>query len=127
MYLERYMMADQKPATQKTPLVFYCTSAGAQPVLDWLKNLSAEDRKEIGRDLMRAQWRWPVGMPLCRPMGQGLWEVRSSLENNRIARVLFCVHGGELVALHGFIKKTQKTSPDDLDLAKKRMKEVTGS
>jgi len=108
--------------------VFYRAPAGTEPVLDWLKSLSAADRKDVGRDLMRAQWRWPIGMPLCRPMGQGLWEVRSSLDDsNRIARVLFCVHGGALVALHGFIKKTQKTAPADLELARKRMKEVTGS
>jgi phage-related protein len=113
--------------SRKIPLVFYRTSAGTEPMLDWLKSLPAEDRKEIGRDLMRAQWRWPVGMPLCRSLGGGLWEVRSGLPSNRIARVLFCVHGGEIVALHGFIKKTQKTPTADLELAKKRMKEVVGS
>lgn len=73
---------------------------------------------------MRVQWRWPVGMPLCRPLGSGLWEVRSSLPSNRIARVIFCAHEGELVALHGFIKKTRKTPKDDLDLAAKRKKEL---
>ena len=74
---------------------------------------------------MRVQWRWPVGMALCRNLGNGLWEVRSSLPSNRIARVIFCMHGGELVALHGFIKKTPKTPNDDLDLAAKRMKELS--
>lgn len=95
--------------------------------MEWLKSLSPTERREVGRDLMRAQWRWRAGMPLCKPMGQGLWEVWSNLESNRIARVLFCVHDGEMVALHGFIKKTQKTSPDDLALATKRMKEITTS
>lgn len=120
-------MAESRQEPRKIPLGFYRSAAGAQPVLDWLKRLPVVDRKEVGRDLMRAQWRWPVGMPLCRPMGNGLWEVRSSLPGNRIARVLFCVHDGQIVALHGFIKKTQKTSPDDLELAKNRMKEVIGS
>jgi phage-related protein len=106
---------------------FYNAPSGAEPVLEWLKELPANDRKEVGRDLMRAQWRWPVGMPLCRPMGGGLWEVRSSLSSGRIARVLFCVEGNELAALHGFIKKTQKTPAADLELAKKRMKEVKAS
>jgi phage-related protein len=118
-------VVDKKERPQKIPLVFYCTTAGAEPVLAWLKGLPAVDRREIGRDLMRAQWRWPVGMPLCRPMGDGLWEVRSSLTSNRIARVLFCVHHRQIVALHGFVKKTQATPQADLDLAKKRMKEVT--
>ena len=110
--------------TQKTPLQFYKNSSGSEPVRDWLKELDELDRYNIGQDLMRAQWRWPVGMPLCRPMGQGLWEVRTNLPSNRIARVLVCLHKGRLVALHGFIKKTQKTPDNELTLAKKRQKEL---
>lgn len=63
-------------------------------------------------------------MPLCRAMGQGLWEIRTDLPSNRIARVLLCLHEGALVALHGFIKKTQKTPDDELALARKRQKEL---
>jgi phage-related protein len=121
------LVDSKQPDNRKIPLVFYRSKAGAEPVLDWLKSLPATERKEIGRDLMRVQWRWPVGMPICRPMGSSLWEVRSNLPGNRIARVLFCVHRHEVIALHGFIKKTQNTAPADLDLAKKRMKEVTKS
>jgi phage-related protein len=113
--------------SRKIPLIFYRNSAGTEPVLDWLKGLPADERKEIGRDLMRAQWRWPVGMPLCRSLGGGPWEVRSSIPGNCIARVLFYIHDGSIVALRGFIKKTQKTPQAELDLAKKRMKEVTRS
>lgn len=111
-------------AGDKIELVFFQTPAGNQPVLDWLKELPREDRHAIGQDLMRVQWRWPVGMPLCRNLRNGLWEVRSSLPSDRIARVIFCAHEGELVALHGFIKKNQKTPKDDLDLALQRKKEV---
>lgn len=110
--------------TQKTPLQFYKNSGGNEPVRDWLLALDAPDRHAIGQDLMRAQWRWPVGMPLCRPMGQGLWEIRTDLPSNRIARVLICLHQGNLVALHSFIKKTQKTPDDELTLARKRKKEL---
>ena len=120
-------MPESEKRTRKIPLVFYRTSSESEPVLDWLKSLPTIDRKEVGRDMMRAQWHSPVGMPLCKPMGQELWEVRSNLESNRIARVLFCVYDGDIVALHGFIKKTQKTSPDDVALAIKRMKEITTS
>ena len=111
-------------ADDKIPLVFFHTDAGNEPVREWLKEMPDEDRRIVGLDLMRVQWRWPVGMPLCRPLGSGLWEVRSSLSSNRIARVIFCAHEGELVALHGFIKKTRKTPKDDLDLAAKRRKEL---
>jgi len=110
--------------TQKTLLQFYKSSVGNEPVRDWLKELDEPDRHAIGQDLMRAQWRWPVGMPLCRPMGNGLWEVRTNLPSRRIARVLVCLHEDRLVALHGFIKKTQKTPADELTLAKKRQKEL---
>jgi phage-related protein len=54
-----------------------------------------------------------------------LWEVRSTLERNRIARVIFCIDDGCMILLHGFIKKTQKTPRADLELATKRKQEVT--
>ena len=115
-------MAEALP--QKTPLVFFRTSAGAEPVRQWLKDLPLEDRRQVGQDLMRAQWRWPVGMPLCRPMGNGLWEIRTDLPSNRIARVLLGEDDGVIVALHAFIKKTQKTPPSELGVARKRLKEL---
>jgi phage-related protein len=73
---------------------------------------------------LRAQWRWPVGMPLCRALGGGLWEVRTNLPIKRIARVLLCFYEGHLVALHGFIKKTRAMPDDDLALARKFMREL---
>ena len=113
-----------KAPPQKTPLIFFRTEGGTEPVRDWLKDLPLEDRREMGKDLMRAQWRWPVGMPLCRPMGEGLWEIRTNLPSNRIARVLLGVDKDVLVALHAFIKKTQKTPTSELAVARKRLKEL---
>ena len=113
-----------KNAPQRTSLVFFRGGSGKEPVREWLKALDAADRQAVGLDLMRAQWRWPVGMPLCRAMGQGLWEVRTELPGNRIARVPPCLDEGVLVALHGFIKKTRKTPDDELALARKRQKEL---
>ena len=91
---------------------------------EWLSELPREDQRTIGRDLAKVQFGWPVGMPVCRPLGEGLWEVRSSLPSGRIARVLFGFHDGMLVALHAFIKKTQKTPPTDLALARRRMQDA---
>jgi len=105
------------------PVVFYRTPAGAEVVRNWLRSLDENDRNAIGQDLMRVQFRWPVGMPLCRAMGDGLWELRSDLPSKRIARVLFGVQQGKLLVLHGFIKKTQKTPDEDLALARKRKRE----
>jgi phage-related protein len=92
--------------------------------LAWLRELPPEERKAIGRDLKRVQEQWPIGMPVCRPLQSGLWEVRTALKGNRIVRTLFCFHQAHVVVLHAFIKKTQKTPPADLKLARERMKEL---
>jgi phage-related protein len=114
-------MAADEPG--KVPVVFYRTPAGTEVVRNWLRGLDEGARHAIGLDLMRVQYRWPVGMPLCRAMGEGLWEVRSELPSNRIARMLFSFHKGKILVLHGFVKKTQKTPGNDLALAHKRKRE----
>lgn len=91
---------------------------------EWLKRLPLADKQRIGEDLKTVEFGWPIGMPLCRGMGEGLWEVRSNLPNGRTARVLFCIADGYIVLLHGFIKKTQKTPNSDLDLTRQRVKEL---
>ncbi len=100
-------------------IVFFRTEFGNEPVRDWLKELPKDERKIIGEDIKTVQFSWPVGKPLVDNLGGQIWEVRSRLKN-RIARTLFTVHEQEIVLLHGFIKKDQKTPMDDLRLAKKR-------
>src|ERR1700733_10446706 len=114
-----------KPSQPEVPVRFYRSEAGKEPVREWLRGLDRDDRRAIGLDLMRVQFGWPIGMPLVRSLKDGLWEVRSSLPSQRIARLILCFHDGMLIVLHGFIKKTQKTPADDLALARRRMKEVT--
>ena len=123
MYLVRCKTIGD-PVPQKIPLIFFRTDVGREPVREWLRDMSPAERHAIGKDLLRAQWRWPIGMPLCRPMGAGLWEIRTDLPTKRIARVLICFHLEHLVALHGFIKKTRATPNDDLATARKRKKEL---
>jgi phage-related protein len=110
------------PALKRLPAHFYRLDSGREPVREWLKELEPEDRRAIGEDVKDVEFSWPIGMPLVRPLGRELWEVRSSLPRGRIARVLFCVGHGRMVLLHGFIKKTQKTPQHDIDLALKRKK-----
>jgi phage-related protein len=100
-------------------VVFYRTAAGTEPVREWLLNLAREDRRRMGEDIKTVQFGWPLGMPLVRPLGAGLFEVRTDL-GGRIARVLFLADGGWMVLLHAFIKKSRKTPGDDLDLARRR-------
>jgi phage-related protein len=109
---------------KKLPASFYQLASGKEPVRDWLAALPKEDRMTIGLDIAMAEYGWPIGMPLCRSLGDGLWEIRSNLPSHKIARVIFCVVDKNMVLLHGFIKKTQKTPAEDLTLAKKRKKEI---
>lgn len=103
---------------------FYALASGRRPVRDWLLDMNREDRRIIGRDIQKVEFGWPLGMPYCRPLRHGLWEVRSDLTGGRIARVIFCITKGERILLHGFEKKTQKTPPQDIALALRRMKEI---
>jgi phage-related protein len=97
-------------------------------VRDWLKALpSSNDRKRVGEDIKTVEFGWPLGMPVCRSLGGGIYEVRTSLEQNRIARVLFYIDKkSRMVLLHGFIKKSQKTPDEDLGLAKKNKSKHQG-
>jgi len=110
---------------KKVNAIFYCNSkSGSEPVRAWLLSLTKNDRKAIGEDIKIVEYGWPIGMPVCKPMGKGLYEVRTDLDSKNVSRVLFCFDGGQMVLLHGFIKKTQKTPVADLNLARKRKKEV---
>ena len=102
---------------------FFRTEAGSEPVREWLKKLSAHDRKTIGEDIKTVQFGWPLGMPLVRKMAKDLWEVRVRLAD-RIARVFFTVVGSAMVLLHGFIKKSSATPAHELELAKQRLQQL---
>ncbi len=111
---------------KKLPAAFYATASGREPVRTWLKELTAEDRRRVGEDIATAEFGWPLGMPLCRSLGKGLFEIRSDISDKRIARVIFAVFEGRMVLLHGFVKKSQKTPKAELELARKRQKEIVG-
>ena len=111
--------------TKKLPARFYQSAAGRKPVREWILEQPSADRHVIGKDIQKVEFEWPLGRPHCAPLGHGLWEVRSDLGGNRIARVIFCIGDGYMILLHGFIKKTQKTTQQDIGLALKRRREVT--
>lgn len=116
------MPHEQPPALRfkKIPAQFFQTGRGKEPVREWLLELPKEARRRIGEDIMTVEFGWPIGMPLCRPLGEGLHEVRTVLDR-RIARVLFYVDRYQrMVLLHGFVKKTETTPKEDLQLARTR-------
>lgn len=98
----RFLMVGFK----KLPAAFFQLANGREPVREWLFKLSGDDRKIVGDDIRDLEFAWPIGLPLCRPLGNGLWEVRSNLTDGKIGRVIFSVEDGQAVLLHGFIKKT---------------------
>jgi phage-related protein len=105
---------------------FFQTDSGNQPVRNWLKSLELDERMLIGADIMSVEYGWPIGMPTVKYLCDGLWEVRTNLDN-KIARVLFRIDGEKMILLHGFIKKTQKTPKGELDLALSRFKMYGGN
>ncbi len=120
-YLNKYSMSMDKSG-KKITVVFFKNDRGKEPVRKWLtENITPENRKIIGTDIKTVEMGWPIGMPTCKPLGQGLYEVRSGLTDGTAARVLFTIHGNHMVLLHGFIKKGRKTPTNDLRTAKNRL------
>ncbi len=110
--------------TKRVTARFFASSNGDEPVRSWLRSLTRDDRHTIGTDIQKVEFGWPIGLPVCRPLGSGLWEVRSNISDKRIARVVFGFLDGEIVLLHGFIKKTQKTPRQDIELAAQRFSDL---
>ena len=102
-------------------VIFFKNISGREPVREWLKKLDKDDRKVIGEEIKLVQFRWPLGMPVVKKIEASLWEVRIHLnKKSHIARVFFTVHNHEMILLHAFIKKSQKTPLKEIDLAHKR-------
>lgn len=116
------MVDPQKPG-RKITAEFYRTEAGTEPVRIWLKTLPLDDRQQIGRDVRKTEYGWPIGMPTCDALGDGLWEVRSRL-GERISRLFFCMVGSRMVLLHGIIKKSRAAPKVDLDTARNRKRNL---
>ena len=104
---------------------FFRTREGAEPVREWLRSMPKEDRRKIGVDIKTVEYGWPIGMPTCRALGQGLWEVRTKLRD-REARVIFFFEGANMILTHGFVKKVRRTPLADLRLARDRKRQWEG-
>jgi phage-related protein len=65
-----------------------------------------------------------LGLPHTKAMGGGLFELRIKAAEG-IARVFYCtIAGRRIVILHQFVKKTDKTPAKELQVARRRMKEI---
>lgn len=110
---------------KKISVVFFKNDRGKMPVRDWLLTLTPEQKKIIGEDIKTVEFGWPIGMPVSRPLGSGLYEVRSNLPQGVISRVIFAIYKNKMILLHGFIKKDQKTPKKNLNIAKERLKKFS--
>jgi len=97
-------------------LVFAKNQSGVEPVRKWLEDFSESEKLVIEDAISEVQQRWPIGKPLVGNLRDGLREVRIHLKN-RIARIIFFIDGSDMVLLHAFIKKDQKTPKEEKDLA----------
>lgn len=104
-------------------VVFFATASGREPVVEWLRSLGKDERAVIGTDLRTVQMGFPLGMPVCRPLGDGLYEVRSSLPTRKEARLILFQEGDDLVVVAGFIKKTQATPKVEIERSRSRRKD----
>lgn len=120
MYHNWYAFGMKEPILD---VYFYSTNLLHEPVREWLQQLMPFDKRRIGEDIKTVQFGWPLGMPLVRHIEGDIWEVRSKL-NGGVARVLFILEGKNMVLIHGFIKKQQKTPKPDLDLARARVRQL---
>ena len=101
-------------------VIFFRLDSGREPVREWLKAMDKTSRKRIVADIKTLQFGWPIGMPLARKIKDNLWELRSGLTAG-IARTFFTVYDEQIVLLHGFSKKTQKTPAKELAIANRRL------
>lgn len=121
---QKWCILSSMTPLKEVPARFFATDSGDEPVRTWLKKLDPDDRKAIGKDIQKVEFGWPVGLPVCQSLGDGLWEVQSDIPDGRIARVLFGFVAGTMVLLQGFVKKTPKTPRQDRELALNRLKAV---
>lgn len=106
-------------------VVFFRTDRGNDPVRDWLEGLGERDEMIIDTDITVVAENWPsvLRTNLVKKLQgeEGLWEIRSRISaGKRVARVLFTVEAGEIILLHGFVKKSQHTPRKDLRIARRR-------
>ena len=101
-------------------VVFFRLDSGKEPVRDWIRSLSDEHRKTIGEDIKTLQFGWAIGMPLARKLKPDLWELRTMVSIG-IIRVFFTIYENNIVLVHGFIIKSQRTPLNELNIAKRRL------
>ena len=99
---------------------FYYKADGSCPVREFLDTL--DDKmlaKLLGTISLLETNGTQLREPYSKPLGDGIFELRAKQSSN-ITRVLyFFVVGRRVILTNGFVKKTQKTPPEEIALAQK--------
>lgn len=100
-------------------VTFYKKPDGSKPVSEFIKSLEPKMQAKVIRALEILEANGPaLREPYTKPLGDGIFELRIQVATD-ISRVLyFFVSGHNIITTHGFIKKTQKTPPAEIRLAK---------
>ena len=106
-------------------LVFFRTGAGREPVREWIEEFDGADERTIYAVIraVRTDWNASLRKQRVKKLAEDLWEVRCRINKGRTARIIFTREVNDMILLHGFIKKLQKTPQKDLKLAQKRKDE----
>lgn len=100
---------------------FYQTESGRKVIEEFLDVLPAKDLAKVFRDIeLLAQYAPNLHEPYTKHIDGPIWELRSKFSSNIYRIFYFIWDGNKLVLLHGFTKKTQKTPPGEIAIAKKR-------
>ena len=100
---------------------FYRNLRGDSPPLEYINSLEERDRAKVARTIeLLEQLGLGIGKPQARHLEGKLWELRPSPH-----RLIYFAHSGQrFVILHAFQKQTRKTPPREIDIARRRMREV---
>lgn len=103
---------------------YYEDDKGNRPVEQFIDNLDLKMKAKVfGRLELLERYGSQLGMPFCRHLDDGIFELRT-VQGNNITRILyFFVIGERVILTHGFVKKTQKTPSGEIERAKRMRNE----
>lgn len=99
---------------------FYTKRDGSEPAKEFLLDLSKGLRAKTLRNIeLLSEYGFQLREPFSKPLGDGIFELRTQLGSDTTRILYFFFFGGRIILTNGFVKKTQKTPADEIELAKK--------
>ena len=112
---------------QEYEVIFYDKADGTEPAKDFILSLDKKMSAKMLRTISLLAVNGPdLREPCSKPLGDGIFELRAKVGSD-ISRVLyFFIVGRRVILTNGFIKKTQKTPPAELERAKRYRADYLG-